>query len=156
MSDPIAGMSEYCVISRCNTLYDRTSVFVNDDVDDVSPSTVVPVCGFRLDIHSEVSIVISGVGDDGGITMYGTCTVLEHSGYDTEPEIICDRGSALILDDRLVLNPEFDWTAYQYEDMELEIREQREPLSADLLILMTGCVIIAAVIVVSAISLRRL
>lgn len=155
LSGSLTGISDKCIFMTCRASHDGVSASSNDDTfDDVSPSAAVPDCTFVFVLDTDVEMTVEGIRDR-TVTMDGTYTILGYIGPHDGLDILCETGSAMIVGEKMVLNPKFDWDVCQYTDMNVKIREQGSPLSTDLVVMVVGCIAIAAVAVITTASLRR-
>ena len=155
-SGALTGMSDDCAFTSCRTLHGTASASSNDDTfDDVTPYTTIRDCTFTFVLDTDVEMTVEGMHHR-SMTVDGTYTVLGYIGPHDGLDISCDNGSAVIVEERMILNPEFDWDAYQYTDIIVKVREQGNPLSTELVVVIAGCIIATAVIVLTTASLRRL
>ena len=151
----VCGSSNGCVFDTCLVSGETSASSVSDDLNGCSKDTVVPDCTFGLSLENDTDVVFEGIGDSQR-TMDGRHPIIGSVGDGEDLVVECKGGNAVLIHGRMVMNPTFDWSVMIYKDMTIEVREEDEPVSAELIVLLATCAVAVTLVVFTVRSLGRL
>lgn len=123
----LAGRSQGCSVRVCLTSADGTSGASESDImEDTSPRTVLPTCGFSVRMVSDGTFGVMGSTEEGTIEMDPREPVLRIVYDGMPPDLRFVDGDGTVLDDIIYLEPRYDWDSERYIDMSVEMDTAEE------------------------------